>query len=92
MNVVNRIIVLILALLVLLSGVLVLLIAAGTVVPGDLLLLQFESVAEVEGDLATTNGIAPVFATIFELRTINTRAQWVGKKAWSAWRLIASGS
>ena len=84
MNVVNRIIVLILALLVLLSGVLVLLIAAGTVVPGDLLLLQFESVAEVEGtDLATTNGIAGamvvfgVLLLIFELRTIKTRPQWV---------------
>lgn len=63
MNVANRIIVLILALLVLLGGALVLLVAAGVVepgeIPGDLLLPQFENVAKAKGaDLATNNGIA----------------------------------
>ena len=63
MNVANRLIVLILALLVLLGGVLVLLIAADAVapeeIPGDLLLSQFENVAKSEGsDLGTNIGIA----------------------------------
>lgn len=63
MNVANRLIVLILALLVLLGGVLVLLVAAGAVdpeeIPGDLLLPQFENVAKSKGsDLGTNIGIA----------------------------------
>ena len=59
MNVVNRFLIFILALLVLLGGVLVLLVAAGAIDPGDLLLPQFENVAKAKGaDLAATNGIA----------------------------------
>ncbi len=65
MDVANRVIVFILALLALLGGVLVLLVAVGAVEPGDLLLPQFEDVAEATGaGLAAANGIAVVMVLI----------------------------
>ncbi len=83
MNVVNRCIIFILALLVLLSGVLVLLVAAGAVDPGDLL-LPLENVAKAKGaDLAAANGIAVAMVfmglllLIFVLRPIAARPRLV---------------
>ena len=83
MSVVNRCIIFILALLVLLSGVLVLLVAAGAVDPGDLL-LPLENVAKAKGaDLAAANGIAVVMVVmgllllIFVLRPIAARPRLV---------------
>ena len=63
MNLINRLIVLILALVALLGGVLVLLVLTGAIapeeIPGGLLLPQFESVAKGKGAALGTNiGIA----------------------------------